>query len=61
MGIGAIPDAVLARLVNKHDLGIHTEMFSDRVVDLVHAGAITNRFKAVGNGRIVTSFINGTR
>jgi acyl-CoA hydrolase len=61
MGIGGIPDAVLARLHNKHDLGIHTEMFSDRIVDLVESGAVTNRLKAVGMGRIVTSFINGTQ
>ena len=61
MGIGGIPDAVLARLHDKHDLGIHTEMFSDRVVDLVESGAVTNRLKTVGAGRIVTSFINGTR
>ncbi len=61
MGIGGIPDAVLARLHGKHDLGIHTEMFSDGVVDLVEAGVITNRLKAVSPGRIVTSFINGTR
>lgn len=61
MGIGAIPDAALLRLRDKRDLGIHTEMFSDRVVDLVEAGAVTNRFKAVHPGRIVTSFINGSR
>jgi acyl-CoA hydrolase len=61
MGIGGIPDAVLSRLHHKKDLGIHTEMFSDRVVDLVESGAVTNRMKAVGVGRIVTSFINGTR
>jgi len=61
MGIGGIPDAALLRLVNKHDLGIHTEMFSDRVVDLYEAGAITNRHKAVGLGRCVVSFISGTR
>lgn len=61
MGIGGIPDAVLARLHNKRDLGIHTEMFSDRVVDLVESGAVTNRLKAVGTGRLITSFINGTR
>ncbi|HEX2855343.1 MAG TPA: acetyl-CoA hydrolase/transferase C-terminal domain-containing protein [Opitutaceae bacterium] len=61
MGIGGIPDAVLARLHTKHDLGIHTEMFSDRVVDLVESGAVTNRQKAVGQGRIITSFINGSR
>lgn len=61
MGIGGIPDAVLSRLHGKRDLGIHTEMFSDRVVDLVESGAVTNRHKAVGAGRIVTSFVNGTR
>lgn len=61
MGIGGIPDAVLSRLHSKHDLGIHTEMFSDRIVDLVESGAVTNRLKAVGTGRIITSFINGTR
>ena len=61
MGIGGIPDAVLSRLHHKKDLGIHTEMFSDRIVDLVESGAVTNRLKAVGVGRIVTSFINGTR
>jgi 4-hydroxybutyrate CoA-transferase len=61
MGIGGIPDAVLARLRGKHDLGVHTEMFSDGVVDLFESGAITNRLKAVGIGRIVTSFLNGTR
>jgi 4-hydroxybutyrate CoA-transferase len=61
MGIGAIPDAVLRRLVDKHDLGVHTEMFSDGVVDLVDAGVITNRRKRVHPGRIVTSFVMGTR
>ena len=60
-GIGAIPDAVLARLMGKHDLGIHTEMFSDRVVDLIEAGAVTNRYKAVSPGRSVTSFVIGTQ
>ncbi len=61
MGIGAIPDAVLSRLHNKHDLGIHTEMFSDNLVPLAEEGVITNRFKNVHPGRIVTSFINGTQ
>jgi acyl-CoA hydrolase len=61
MGIGGIPDAVLSRLHNKHDLGIHTEMFSDRVVDLFESGAITNQLKTVGKGRIVTSFVNGSK
>jgi acyl-CoA hydrolase len=60
MGIGAIPDAVLARLGDRQDLGIHTEMFSDRLVDLVRTGAVTNRHKAVFNGRILTSFVLGS-
>jgi acyl-CoA hydrolase len=61
MGIGAIPDAVLSRLTHKHDLGIHTEMFSDRMVDLFESGAVTNRLKEVHPGRSVVSFIAGTR
>jgi 4-hydroxybutyrate CoA-transferase len=61
IGIGAIPGAVLARLKEKRDLGIHTEMFSDGVVDLVEVGAITNRLKAVHPGRIVSTFVNGSR
>jgi acyl-CoA hydrolase len=61
MGIGAIPDATLRRLKDKVDLGIHTEMFSDGLIDLVEAGAITNRLKQVHRGRIVTSFVLGSR
>ena len=61
IGIGAIPEAALARLHNKRDLGVHSEMFSDRVVDLVESGAITNRHKSVHPGRVVTSFVYGTR
>jgi len=61
MGIGAIPDAVLQRLGHKQELGIHTEMFSDRVVDLVESGAVTGRRKKVHPGRIVTSFVSGTK
>jgi len=61
MGIGAIPDAALRRMFDKHDLGIHTEMFSDGVVDLVEAGVVTNRFKRVHAGRIATSFVAGTK
>jgi len=60
MGIGSIPDAVLRRLRGKQDLGVHTEMFSDGIVDLVEAGAITNRRKHVHPGRTVTSFVVGT-
>jgi 4-hydroxybutyrate CoA-transferase len=61
MGIGAIPDAVLARLGNKIDLGVHTEMFSDGLLPLVRGGVITNRHKRVHPGRSVTSFVSGTR
>jgi acyl-CoA hydrolase len=61
MGIGAIPNAVLARLMDKLELGVHTEMFSDRLVDLVHAGVITNREKPILRGQITTSFVTGTR
>jgi acyl-CoA hydrolase len=61
LGIGGIPDAVLSRLGNKRDLGIHTEMFSDGVVPLAEAGVITNRFKSIHPGRIVTSFVMGSR
>ena len=53
-------DAALRRLTNKQDLGIHTEMFSDGVVDLARSGAITNRLKQVHRGRIVTSFVFGS-
>lgn len=61
LGIGAIPDAVLARLGDRRDLGVHTEMFSDRMVDLIGTGAVTNRHKQVLPGRSVTSFVIGSR
>jgi acyl-CoA hydrolase len=61
MGIGGIPDAVLRRLFDKHDLGIHTEMFSDGVVDLAEAGVITNRRKHLHPGRMITSFVLGSQ
>jgi len=61
MGIGAIPDAVLKALSDHHDLGIHTEMFSDGVIDLVERGVITNANKRVHPGKIVSSFVMGTR
>ncbi|MBP6715437.1 MAG: acetyl-CoA hydrolase/transferase family protein [Acidobacteria bacterium] len=61
MGIGAIPDAALRRMGDKHDLGVHTEMFSDGIVDLVEAGVVTNKFKRVHPGRIATSFVMGTQ
>jgi acyl-CoA hydrolase len=61
LGIGAIPDAVLARLGNKHDLGVHTEMFSDNLIPLIEGGVVTNRKKKVHPGRTVTSFVTGSR
>jgi len=60
-GIGAIPNAVLSRLSDKQDLGVHTEMFSDRVVDLVELGVITNRLKKIHPNRITTSFVDGSK
>lgn len=61
MGIGAIPDAVLARLGNKHELGVHTEMFSDGLLPLLEGGVVTNSQKRIFPGRTVTSFISGSR
>ena len=61
LGIGAIPDAVLLFLKEKHDLGIHSEMFSDGVVELVEAGVITNKRKNIHKGKSVASFLMGTR
>lgn len=61
MGIGAIPDAVLRELFHHKDLGVHTEMFSDGVVELYERGVITNRFKKKHRQKIVTTFAIGTR
>lgn len=60
MGIGAIPDAVLNALDTHQDLGVHTEMFSDGVIDLVESGVITGTNKATHPGKIVSSFALGT-
>lgn len=61
LGIGHIPDAVLACLGNHKDLGVHTEMFSDGILPLVNKGIITNNYKKKHKGKIVTSFVVGTR
>lgn len=61
LGIGAIPDAVLRFLGDKKELGIHSEMFSDGVVELAEAGVITNRLKKTNPGKYVASFLMGTR
>ncbi len=61
MGIGAIPDAVLKYLFDKKDLGVHSELFSDGVIDLVEAGVLTNAQKTLHTGKIVAGFILGTQ
>jgi acyl-CoA hydrolase len=61
MGIGAVPDAVLKCLANHKGLGIHSEMFSDGILPLVENGVITNEHKTIQRGKIVSTFIFGTR
>lgn len=61
IGIGAIPNAVLAALQSKADLGIHTEMFSDGVLDLVEAGVITGARKTLHPRKIVATFLMGSQ
>lgn len=61
LGIGAIPDAVLQFLKGKKDLGIHSEMFSDGVVELAEAGVITNAKKTLHPGKYVVTFLMGTQ
>lgn len=61
LGIGGIPDAVLKYLFDKKDLGIHTELFSDGVIDLVNAGVLTNARKSLHPGKIVAGFILGKK
>ncbi len=60
LGIGAIPAAVAMALGDKRDLGIHTEMFTDAVVDLVEKGVVTGRRKEINRNKIVSSFMMGT-
>lgn len=61
LGIGEIPQALAPLLVGKRDLGVHTEMFSDGIIDLVESGTVTGARKSIGRGRIVTSFCMGSR
>jgi acetyl-CoA hydrolase len=61
LGIGGIPDAVLNHLKEKQDLGIHTEMFSDGIIQLVESGVITGRRKKIHPGKMVASFVLGSR
>jgi 4-hydroxybutyrate CoA-transferase len=61
MGIGAIPAAVAKALAHKRDLGVHTEMFTDVVVDLVEKGVVTGARKERNRGKIVAAFLMGTQ
>lgn len=61
LGIGSIPNAVAAALHGKHDLGLHSEMISDGVIDLIEQGGITGRRKTLHMGKSVTSFCMGSR
>jgi 4-hydroxybutyrate CoA-transferase len=61
LGIGAIPAAVGEALRDKRDLGVHTELFTDTVVDLVEAGALTGAAKEINRGKIVSAFVLGTQ
>jgi acetyl-CoA hydrolase len=61
LGIGAIPDAVLKYLHHKKDLGVHSELFSDGVIDLVNEGVLTNARKTLHPGKIIAGFMLGTR
>ncbi len=61
MGIGAIPDAVLHFLGDKRDLGVHTELFSDGVMELIQKGVITNEKKTLHTGKVVAGFILGSK
>jgi acyl-CoA hydrolase len=61
LGIGGIPDAALARMADKVGLGVHTEMFSDRLIDLIEGGVVTNEHKEIHRGRTTTSFVVGSQ
>jgi len=61
MGIGSIPAAVALALRDKRDLGVHTELFTDPVLDLVESGAITGAAKEINRGKIVSAFLMGSQ
>ncbi|MCI0531626.1 MAG: 4-hydroxybutyrate CoA-transferase, partial [candidate division Zixibacteria bacterium] len=61
LGIGGIPDAILSFLKDKKHLGVHSEMFSDGMVELVESGVVTNEKKSLHAGKMVASFVLGTR
>ncbi|TGE38982.1 acetyl-CoA hydrolase/transferase family protein [Desulfosporosinus fructosivorans] len=61
IGFGAIPDAVVMQLTNKHDLGIHSEMFGDGILTLIESGVVTNRKKNYLPGKVIATFALGTK
>jgi len=61
IGIGAIPDAVLASLITKKDLGVHTEMISDGLIELIEKGVVNNSKKTINLGKVIASFCIGTQ
>jgi acetyl-CoA hydrolase len=61
LGIGGIPNAALVAMTGKRDLGVHTEMFSDGLLDLVESGVITGAAKSLHQGKIVTTFLMGSQ
>ncbi len=61
MGIGGIPNAVLAQLGNHKDLGVHTEMFADGILPLVESGVVNGRRKQIDQGKMVASFLMGSK
>ncbi len=61
MGIGNIPNAVLSRLGNHKDLGLHTEMFSDGVIDLILKDVINGNYKGIYPGKALTTFLAGSQ
>lgn len=61
MGIGGIPDAVLRQLTGHKNLGVHTELFSDGVMEMIEKGIITNAMKSIHPGKVVSGFVIGTQ
>jgi acyl-CoA hydrolase/RimJ/RimL family protein N-acetyltransferase len=61
LGVGKVPDAVLRYLNHHKDLGVHTEMFSDSLIDLVESGVVNNSKKTLKKGKVVTSFCMGSQ
>lgn len=61
MGIGSIPNAALSKLSNHKNLGLHTEMFSDGVIDLIESNVINGNYKGIGRGRALATFLIGSQ